>query len=720
MTLRELRDRLSAIHCGLAGVAVALGGGVEWWSLALAAALTAWAFVRPLPEEPSSASQRLWTLGIVAALVGTVARAVLLAEFLDAGVDFLLLLIVQRMFNRQHAREHLQLLGLSTLLIVVAAVVNAGLNFPVLFAGYLVVAVMTLIVNHLLSEGERLGRRVMVDVARAGIRSRRNLWRAAVSVATIAGAGALIVFLVFPRWGAGVFFRGNLGRNSQSGFSGNVELGGFGRIKTDPTVVARLRPKNEMAPVPRVGWYLRGSSLDVYEGGRWTHGREGELSPLQSQGGYLTFSFDGHRVLQARRRELGRKRIYFPRAVPGFAASQEQLAVQVILEDIGVDVLFAASEPLAVRVQPRGSIERRIKVRGGFNRELRADRPPGPIQYEFVSRIGTPTPDELEAVGAPIVPATLEPFVQRSESLSPDVAALAKTITQGATTRHAKVTAVLEYLGGFDYTTDLSVPPRVQQGADPVEGFLFDTRAGHCEYFATAMAVLLRESGVPTRIVNGYYGAQYNELGNFYAVRQADAHSWVEVHFGPLGWVTFDPTPPVGRTAGEDVGLFPNLNQAFDAMRNAYLEYVIDYNLTKQLSLLEGLGMRRDDPQYGRSRADWKGIGAWLGGFGVIAVGFALWRRRRRGPPEALEIRLYGSLLRRFAARGHPRLPSESASRFANRLHGQGVRGSRALRRFARLYEELRFGRAPSPHARKDLTAAADAVVAEIRDGGSA
>jgi transglutaminase-like putative cysteine protease len=715
MTLRQLRDRLSAVHCALAGIAVALGGGVEWWSLALAAALTAWAFVRPLPEEPSPASQRLWTLGIVVALVGTVARAFVRAEFLDAGVDFLLLLIVQRMFNRQRAREHLQLLGLSTLLIVVAAVINAGLNFPLLFAGYLVVAVMTLIVNHLLSEGERLGRRVQVEVARAGIRSRRNLWRAAISVATIAGTGALVVFLVFPRWGAGVFFRGNLARRSQSGFSGNVELGGFGRIKTDPTVVARLRPKTPMAPVPQVGWYLRGSSLDVYESGRWTHSREGEISPLEALGPYRTFSFDGHRMLQVTSRGPGRNRTYAPYPIPGFSASQEQLSVQVILEDIGVDVLFAASEPLAVRTQPRGSIERQVKVRGGFNRELRADKPPGPIQYEFVSRIGLPTPDELEAVGNPTVGPKLQTFIQRSEGLSPGVTKLAEEITRGTQSRQDKVAAVLEYLGEFAYTTDLTLPERVRQGADPIEGFLFDTKAGHCEYFATAMAVLLREVGVPTRIVNGYYGAQYNQLGDFYAVRQADAHSWVEVHFGSLGWVTFDPTPPVGRTAGDDVGLFPGVNQAFDAMRNAYLEYVIDYNLTKQLSLLEGLGMRRDDPQYGRSRVDWKGVGMWFLGFGVAGLAITLWRRRTRGPPEAPEVRLYGSLLRRFAARGHPRLPSESARRYADRLAGQGVPGGKAFRTFARLYEDLRFGRGATPEDRRKLAAAADEVLSQMR-----
>ena len=85
-------------------------------------------------------------------------------------------------------------------------------------------------------------------------------------------------------------------------------------------------------------------------------------------------------------------------------------------------------------------------------------------------------------------------------------------------------------------------------GPDPVADFLFNVKAGHCEYFATAMAVMLRTRGVVARVVNGFLPGEYNEAAGAYTVRQSDAHSWVEVYFPETrSWVTFDPTPSAGR-----------------------------------------------------------------------------------------------------------------------------------------------------------------------------
>lgn len=712
MTLRALRDRLSLLHVALACVAVVLGGGVRWASLGLATALVAWAFVRPLRPEPSRRSSRLWTIGVFIALVATLARVLLLAEFLDAGVDFLLLLIVQRFFNRQRAREHLQLLMLSTLMMIVAAVINTGLNYPILLGGFLLVSTMTLIVNHLLAEGERLGPRVAVGIARAGMGRLNLLWRAAGGVAAMAALGGLLVFAFFPRWGAGVFLRGAMAREAQSGFSGEVQLGQFGRIKSDATVTARLEIQGEHPTPKRLTWHLRGSSFDVYEGGRWRHGPRAEATPLEAVGGFSMLAPEGE-PLARRRMDVARPRDrwgYEAVAIPGFAASTQTVRARVILEDLGVDVLFAASEPLGARVIARGPLERRATVRGGKNRELRVDKPPGPIMYEFLSRPIGPSPGELEAVGEPEVPPELRPFLQRSDALSDDIRNLARSITEGATTRHAKTQAVLEHLSTFRYTLDLEPSQRVLEGADPVEGFVFDTQAGHCEYFATAMAVLLREVGVPTRLVNGYYGAHYNEMGEFYAVRQADAHSWVEVHFGPLGWVTFDPTPPAGRLAGDDAPLWGPMTQAVDAMRNAYLEYVIDYDLGKQLSLLRNLGLSERGSGH-RSVVAWRGILVWGGALvGIVLLIRPL--RRPSGPKAPPEVRIYEDLLARLAAKGHHPTPSESPSRFAARLRREDVAGAEAFEGFTRYYEAARFG--PSPADLAPLVAAARVVKSKI------
>ncbi len=710
MTLRQLRDRLSALQALLAAIAVIAGDGMIWTSFALALALSAWAFGRPLPETPSKRSSRAWTVGVVLALAATMLRVVLVGDVLDAGVDFLLLLIVQRLFNRQRAREHLQLLMLGTLLMVVGAVVNTGLTYPLLFAAYTVVAVMTLVVNHLMAEGERLGTRVMAEMARAAMRSRAMLWRAAVGVAALAGVGALAVFLLFPRWGAGVFLRGAFARDTRSGFSGEVRLGDFGRIKSDTTVAARLRPKGDMPRVERLTWHLRGGAFDVYDSGRWSNDNAAaERVGLRGVGEYKALAPEGTPLLVPKRGDgPGRLSLrYEARPRPALLNAQ-QINVDVILEDIGVDAMFVASAPIAVKLDPRGALEQRdLKVRPGLHREFRIDKPPGPVQYEFVALIGEPDEDLLRTLGDPPVDEAFAGYLRKTEGLSDEVGSLARRLTANTTTRYDKVAALMAHLEDFAYTTNLEASQRVREGADPLEGFLFDTQAGHCEYFATALAVLGREVGVPTRIVNGYYGAHYNTLGDFYAVRQADAHSWVEVWFGPdAGWITFDPTPPGGRTAGDDAPLFPAVNEAVDALRNAYLEYVIDYNLGKQLALLEGLGMRNSGGSH--PRMDWRGVAGWLAGAGAL-VGAALWWRRRRRPrlPEAQ--RIYANVLRALARQGLHRTPTESPSRFADRL-APSFEDASALLRFAERYEAIRFGRSSATGLGALREAAAEVV----------
>ncbi len=705
--LRRRRDYLSLAQMVLAVLAVALGGGVAPASLALFALLTIWAFRRPLPAEPTKSATRWWTLGIAAALVGTLARSLLGSELIDASVDFLLLLAVQRFFNRQRAREHLQLLLLGALLMVVGGVVNTDLAYPPLLAAYLFVATWALLLNQLLADGERLGAAIMVDVGREGMRRHGSLVRAAAGVTLLAAAGAAVVFLFFPRWGVGAFLRGAMSRDTTSGFSDEVSLGEFGRIKNDPTVVMRITVHGKPSVDTRPTWYLRGTSFDRYAAGRWAHSRNGEASPLRPVWTWSSLSDGGTPLLQ-RRRGGGRGQTMRALSLPGVAGSEAVMLATVTLEDIGADVLFVASEPIAVKLMPRGPIERRAKVLGGRNREFRVSKPPGPVQYEFISRALAPGPQALAAVGDPPIDPLREPFSRPAEGLSPRVGTLARELTVGARTRLDKVEAIMAHLSTFRYTLDLSdVEPDPDD--DPIETFLFDTQAGHCEYYATALALLLREVGVPTRIVNGYYGAHYNDVGDFYAVRQADAHSWVEVDFGPLGWVTFDPTPPSGRTAGDDASWWPAGAELLDAMRNAYLQWVIDYDFGKQLELLEGLGVRRQG-QLVRPTTQTLAIGG--GALALLVAGVWAWRRRRRTTlhPATRQLR---RVLRRLSRRGHAPTPSESAVAFARRLRDEGVAGADAVEAFARAYERARFG--GQPRAPEGLAARADEVIAALR-----
>src|SRR5687768_5027522 len=123
-------------------------------------------------------------------------------------------------------------------------------------------------------------------------------------------------------------------------------------------------------------------------------------------------------------------------------------------------------------------------------------------------------------------------------------------------------------------------------GPDPLADFLFNVQAGHCEYFSTAMVVMLRTHGIPARVVNGFLPGEYNEAADVYTVRQSDAHSWVEVYFPESrSWVTFDPTPAAGRTEPVSTGIVAQLGKYAAALELIWFQYVVGYDKQEQRSL---------------------------------------------------------------------------------------------------------------------------------------
>jgi hypothetical protein len=123
-------------------------------------------------------------------------------------------------------------------------------------------------------------------------------------------------------------------------------------------------------------------------------------------------------------------------------------------------------------------------------------------------------------------------------------------------------------------------------GADPLADFLFNVKAGHCEYFSTAMAVMLRTRGIATRVVNGFLPGEYNEAAGAFTVRQSDAHSWVEVYFPETNsWVTFDPTPAAGRAEPMRSGVVGQLEKYAEAFELIWFQYVVGYDKQEQRSL---------------------------------------------------------------------------------------------------------------------------------------
>jgi hypothetical protein len=277
---------------------------------------------------------------------------------------------------------------------------------------------------------------------------------------------------------------------------------------------------------------------------------------------------------------------------------------------------------------------------------------------------------------------------------------------------------VADYLtANMRYTIELGRDYRY----DPLEDFLFVQRAGHCEYFATAMAVLLRSVGVPTRHVAGFYGGEWNAYGNYLSVRQRDAHAWVEVYLGDAGWVAFDPTPPGVAGVGPPTWM-DRMRQLADTIQLAWFKYVIEYDLGKQVDLVQGLRRWMSDrPGSSGGGGAWR----WLRGHAValgtvaaaVAAGIALLvrARRRRGeeakrsPARAADRllgRFIGRALRALERRGTARGIAETHAELAERAAARGDPGAAPFGELVGIYYAARFGGEPVDAARvADLTA---------------
>src|SRR5262249_9249449 len=268
----------------------------------------------------------------------------------------------------------------------------------------------------------------------------------------------------------------------------------------------------------------------------------------------------------------------------------------------------------------------------------------------------------------------------------------------------------------YQYTLQLPVvPPK-----DPVANFLFERKVGHCEYFASSMVMMLRTLGIPSRLVNGFRGAEYNDLTGSYIVRAKNAHSWVEAYFPGYGWYTFDPTPassiiPAGR--------WSRVYLYVDAMREFWHDWVVNYDTTHQTmlgsTLVRQSRLRLDslrDKIQSLYESSLRGATAvrahfqehqhwwilWLGGGFAAAVllligprAFHVLRRLRIAQRPTLEPHTaatiwYSRLLKLLSRQGIRKVPAQTPQEFLKAIPQEQVRQTAA--RFTVHYERARFG----------------------------
>ncbi len=269
----------------------------------------------------------------------------------------------------------------------------------------------------------------------------------------------------------------------------------------------------------------------------------------------------------------------------------------------------------------------------------------------------------------------------------------------------AVVEAALTYFQQQPFVYTLT-PPLLD--GDNVDGFLFETRQGFCENFASAFTVLMRAAGIPSRVVTGYQGGELNELGDFVTVRQRDAHAWSEVWLGETeGWVRIDPTGavapsriesgmeaaiprPIGPRALNIQASEPvrrawrNLRQGWEALNNAWNEWVLGYGPERQRRLLN---------QFGIDSTSFTRLAVWLI-FCVLAllaaISLLLARRPRTRDPA---LRAYRRFQNKLARAGLDRVPGEGPLDFSQRIIRARPDLSAEVQRITELYVAIRYTR---------------------------
>jgi transglutaminase-like putative cysteine protease len=443
---------------------------------------------------------------------------------------------------------------------------------------------------------------------------------------------SLLFFFILPRPSVG-FIPGWVGGKTvvRSGFGDTVSPGTVREIKMDPSVAFRVELLDRKEPLPSAMLYWRGRVYGGYNKGRWF-------------------------ILREKR---------YNEKIP--LISGKALRYRVFLEPYGGNALFTLGVP--VRAKTRAG---RVLWRKGYT--LALDRPVEQrISYQVVSVMRREILADLPPRGFLRVPLKVQ------EALQP----LAKGLGVGQENPlmvAREIEAYLKEHHGYTLNPDY-------KGEYPVVDFLLHNRPGHCEYFASAMAILLRLKGFPARLVAGFAGGTWNPVGGYYIVRNSDAHTWVEVWVPWLGWVPFDPTP---KAVG-GIRVSGRLQRVLDYLRFQWYHWIVNYDYQKQvglfrkgLSLVSGFHGWSHLKGHRLSKKAVVRVAAVVAMVVLLAFLLLWWLNRPRTWGERLD--------RALKRKGVSRAPGETLLEVARRIESENEELSRRLEEAVRLYYLTEFG----------------------------
>ncbi len=614
--------------------AMTLVEAIEPWFVALSGLAAVLSLILNV-KKTRLLSAMLWNVLAAALFAVFVFDYLFVSQSLIASASrFLTILLILKLFDLNSNRDYLIVYCLVFFQILASAASTVSPLFFLLLTFFVFLSIWAMMVFNIKRDFQALG---------GGHELPRIVFGAPFfAFISLVFAGSIIVtfalFFILPRIGVGIFERKSLNTIKVTGFSESIDLGAIGPVKTDPTVVMRVEVKG----AARLPLYLRGTALDHYDGKAWSRGRIKERLVKRDFRGLFNLDRSG-----------------------SSHDTEGMTELNILLEPLDTDVIFA---------MPNARL-----IEAGFQNIWIDDSGSIYLPSPPFTRIGYRVwsePDEREPGFPGTAPERYTDVSYAEKSTEADrIKTLARGLTEGLKTNEEKAKAVEQHLkASYSYTLD----PKSTEGVGPIEDFLFYSKQGYCEHYATAMALLLRSINIPSRIVTGFVQGELNPSGNYRIIRQQDAHSWVEAYIEGEGWVQFDPTPSAGiipSSRASDLSLYA------DMLVWRWNRYIVQYSFADQRRFAvkaEGgisrfaAGLRRaiQGPEILKSRRS----GYAAAGIVLAAVVYVVLRRLRlkvKRPFNTPEY--YLKMTSILGKKGVLRAPHETPLEFAKRVNEDNV-----------------------------------------------
>ena len=607
---------------------------VPTWLAAVAIALTAWRLL--LVYFGLRLPSRWLLVAIALAAAGGVYLSYGRLLGRDPGVALLVVMLALKLLELASHREGMVLTFLAYFLVITNFLYSQTIPVAIymLFAVWFITATMTGLQYRQARPAPR------VQLRAAGI------------LLAQAAPLALVLFLLFPRVSGPLWGLPQDSLAGMTGLSDRMSPGTLSTLILSDEVAFRAKFETQVPAAPALYW--RGPVLWDFDGTTWTAPRVVSVTP--------------HTV----------------------TALSEEINYSVTVEPNGKRWLFALDLPR--KTPPRAVLTADFQLLW-----------PGPltgrVRYDMSSALDYRAATDETA-------NALQRNRQLPAGTNPRTVAFARELKARVADERGFVAAVMDHLRAENFTYTLSPP--LLTSANPVDQFMFEARAGFCEHYASAFAVMARAAGIPARVVTGYQGGELNTVGEYLIVRQADAHAWVEIWLPSEGWIRVDPTAAVSparlqtgiETAGAGgavlpglaYGRYPWLHRArltWDSVANSWNQLVLGYGLDRQQQLLNRIGI---------NEATWQTLTTVM----LVAVGLvtallaAVSLHRLRRPPVEPVQRQWDKFCARLAALQLRRAPHEGPLDYARRASAQLPHATARIEAIARLYAQLRYGRAAS------------------------